>query len=163
MTASTTQPGVQAERPPRRWAAIAAAAGFLAIAAFQVALVLGVPLGRAAWGGTYTQLPMGLRVASALAVGVWVLAALIVLGRAGFQISPLPSALARWGTWILVGVLPLGALMNLASPSSWERFLWGPVALMLAVLCLVLAQGTTPPPRPDIDRRNRRRRAQFGR
>jgi hypothetical protein len=163
MNASTTQHAVRAERPPRRRAGIAAAAGFLAIAAFQVALVLGAPLGRAAWGGTYVQLPLGFRIASALAVGVWVLAALIVLGRAGFQVSPLPSALARWGTWILVGVLPLGALMNFASPSSWERFLWGPVALILAVLCLILARGATPLPRSGIDRRTRRRRATYGR
>jgi hypothetical protein len=160
---ATTQHSVRAERAPRRRAAIAAAVGFFAIAAFQVALVLGAPLGRAAWGGTYVQLPMGFRIASALAAGVWVLAALIVLGRAGFQVSPLPSALARWGTWILVGVLPLGALLNFASPSSWERFLWGPVALILAVLCLGLARGATPLPRPGIGRRTRRRRAQFGR
>jgi hypothetical protein len=53
--------------------------------------------------------------------------------------------------------------MNFASLSSWERFLWGPVALILAVLCLVLARGTTPLPRPDIDRRTRRRRATYGR
>lgn len=51
---------------------------------------------------------MGLRIASAFAVAVWVLAALIVLGRAGFQVSPLSPAFVRWGTWILVGVLPLG-------------------------------------------------------
>jgi hypothetical protein len=88
---------------------------------------------------------MSLRIASAFAVGVWVLAALIVLGRAGFQVSPLPPVFVRWGTWILVGVLPLGALMNFASPSSWERFLWGPVALILAALCLVVARsGATP-------------------
>ena len=163
MNASTAHQGVRAQRPPRRRAAIAAAAGFFAIAAFQVALVLGAPLGRAAWGGTYVQLPMVFRIASALAVGVWVLAALIVLGRAGFQISPLPSALTRWGTWILVGVLPLGALMNFASPSSWERFLWGPVALTLTVLCLVLARGTIPLPGPGIDRQDRRRWAPLGR
>jgi hypothetical protein len=130
---------------PARTLAVAAAVGFLAIAAFQVALALGAPLGRAAWGGTYTHLPMGLRIASAFAVGVWVLAALIVLGRAGFQVSPLPSAFYRWGTWILVGVLPLGALMNFASPSSWERFLWGPVALILAGLCLLVARSGAAP------------------
>jgi hypothetical protein len=84
---------------------------------------------------------MGLRIASAIAVGVWVLAALIILGRAGYQISPVPLAVARWGTWVLVGVLPLGALMNFLSKSNWERFLWGPVALVLAVLCLLVAQG----------------------
>lgn len=119
--------------------AVAVAVGFLAIAAFQAALALGAPLGYAAWGGTHTHLPVKLRIASAFAVGIWVLAALIILGRAGFQVSPLPSAFARWGTWILVGVNFLGALMNFASHSNWERFLWAPVALILAVLCLVVA------------------------
>lgn len=127
--------------PPARSAAVAAAVGFLVIAAFQLALALGAPLGRAAWGGTHVRLPTGLRIASAFAVGVWVLAALIVLGRAGFRVSPLPPAFVRWGTWILVGVSVLGALMNFASRSSWERFIWGPAALILAVLCLVVAQG----------------------
>lgn len=101
--------------PLARTSAVAAAVGFLAIAAFQAALALGAPLGRAAWGGTHVNLPMSLRIASALAVGVWVLATLIVLGRAGFQVSPLPTGFVRSGTWILVGLLPLGALMNFAS------------------------------------------------
>ena len=130
---------------PARTAAVAAAVGFLTIAAFQAALALGAPLGRAAWGGTHTQLPTGLRVASAFAFGVWALAALIVLGRAGFQVSALPSDLLRWGTWILVGVLALGAVLNFASPSSWERFLWGPVALILAGLCLLVARSAATP------------------
>lgn len=129
---------------PARTAAVAAAVGFIGIAAFQAALALGAPLGRAAWGGTYVQLPMGLRVASAFAVGVWVLAALIVLGRAGFQVSPLPVGFVRWGTWILVAASVLAALMNFASPSSWERFLWGPVALILTGLCLVVARSGSP-------------------
>jgi hypothetical protein len=126
---------------PNRLAAVAAAVGFLVIAAFQLALALGAPLGRAAWGGTHVQLPTGLRIASAFAVGVWVLAALIVLGRAEFHVSSLPSIFVRWGTWILVAVSLLGALMNFASPSTWERFIWGPVALILAALCLVVARG----------------------
>jgi hypothetical protein len=132
--------------PSVRSPAVAAAVGFLAIATFQLALALGAPLGRAAWGGTHTHLPMGLRVASAFTVGIWVLAALVVLGRAGFGILPLPPGFVRWGTWILVGVLPLGALMNFASPSTWERSLWGPVALILAALCLAVARGTDASP-----------------
>lgn len=125
MNASRTRYAARAGRPPRRRAAVAAAVGFYAIASFQVALALGAPLGRAAWGGTHVQLPMGLRIASAFAAGVWVLAGLIVLGRAGFRVSRLPPALVRWGTWTLVGVSLLGALLNFASPSGWERFLWG--------------------------------------
>ena len=124
---------------PWRVAAVAAAIGFLAIAAFQVALALEAPLGRAAWGGSHVRLPMRLRLASAFAVALWILAALVVLRRAGFDVSPFPSAFVRWGTWVLVGLLPLGAVMNFASSSRWERFLWGPVALILAGLCLVVA------------------------
>jgi hypothetical protein len=131
----------EAQTPARSKAAVVAAIGFIALAAFQLALALGAPLGRAAWGGTYDQLPTALRIASAFAVGVWILAALVVLRRAGLRISPLPAAVARWGTWILVGLLPLGALMNFASRSPWERFGWGPVALILAVLCLLVARG----------------------
>ena len=91
---------------PARTAAIAAAVGFLTIAAFQLALAFGAPLGRAAWGGTHLELPMGLRVASVFAAGVWALAALIILERVGIQLSQLPSALVRLGTWILSACLP---------------------------------------------------------
>jgi hypothetical protein len=129
-----------ASAQPGQAAAVIAAVGFMGIAAFQTALALGAPLGRAAWGGTHVRLPTGLRIASVLATAVWVLAALVVLERGGFEASPLPPAVGRWGTWVLVILLPIGAIMNFASSSRWERFLWGPVALLLAGLCLVLAR-----------------------
>ena len=128
---------------------VAAAVGFLAIAAFQAALALGVPLGRAAWGGIHARLPVRLRIASAFAAGVWVLAALIILGRGGFHVSALPPAFDRWGTWVLVGVNFLAALLNFASHSKWERLLWAPVALILAVLCLVVALSGPAVPQAD--------------
>ncbi len=121
--------------------AVAAVSGLLGIATFQVALALGAPLGRAAWGGIHAgSLPTGLRAASAVAVVVWTLAALVVLGRAGLDVLPLPAGVLHWGIWVLVAVLPIGALMNFASPSPWERFLWGPTALILAGLCLLVAR-----------------------
>jgi hypothetical protein len=122
-----------------RTAAALAAAGFLLIAAFQAALALGAPLGQAAWGGQQARLPTRFRIGSAVAVAIWIFAALILLGRAGFEISPLPQAVERWGTWILVGLLSVGALMNLASSSRWERYIWGPLAVALASLTLVVA------------------------
>jgi hypothetical protein len=124
-----------------RTVAVVAAVGFLVIAVFQVALALGAPFGSAAWGGAYDgQLPTGLRIASGVAAGVWLLAALIVLGRAGFHVVPLPYVILRWGTWVFVGLLFVGALMNLASSSGWERYGWGPVALILGVMCLLVAR-----------------------
>jgi hypothetical protein len=139
-TTETTMSTITTSRSSARTPAVAATAAFLAVAAFQFALTLGAPLGHAAWGGTYTQLPPVLRIASALAAGVWVFAAFIILGRAGFRVMSLSQTFGRRGTWILVGVNLLAALENFASPSSWERFVWGPVALILAALCLVVAR-----------------------
>jgi hypothetical protein len=68
-----------------------------------------------------------------------VVAALVVLGRAGYWTSAFPPSIFRWGTWILVVAMTLSALANFASPSKWERFLMGPVALLLALLCVVVA------------------------
>jgi hypothetical protein len=105
---------------PIRIAAVAAAAGFLVQAAFQVAIALGATLGRASWGGAYDgQLPANLRIASGVAVGVYVLAALVVMGRGGVQGVPLPYGVLRWGTWALAGLLLMGALANFASSSGW--------------------------------------------
>jgi hypothetical protein len=118
---------------------IVAVVGFVTIASFQAALALGAPLGRAAWGGTNERLPPRFRIASFVSAGVWVLAALVILGRAGYSVSPMHADVARWGTYVLVGVLSLSGIANTISSSKWERFLWGPAALILAVLCLVLA------------------------
>jgi hypothetical protein len=127
-------------KKPARIAAVAVAVGFLLQAAFQAALAVGAPLGSASWGGAYEgQLPTGLRIASGVAVCVYVLFALIVLGRGGIRGVPLPYGVLRWGTWVLAGLMLVGALPNLASSSGWERFGWGPLALILALLCLFVA------------------------
>jgi hypothetical protein len=113
--------------------------GFAGLAVFQFALIAGAPLGRAAWGGTATQLPQSLRLASAVTILIYVLGALLVLRRAGFTIRWISAEFARWGTWALVIILTLSALPNFLSQSPWERFLLAPTALLLAVLCLIVA------------------------
>jgi hypothetical protein len=130
---------------PVRVAAVAASVGFVAIAAFQAALALGAPLGRAAWGGSRPDLPFELRIASGVAIVIWLLAATIVLGRIGIEVLHLPDDLLRRGTWVLVGVLTIGALMNFASLSPWERFLWGPVSVTLTALTWIVARSAVDP------------------
>lgn len=122
-----------------RSAAVMAAVGFVLVASFQVALVLGAPWGKAAWGGAHERLPNGLRIASSFAAVLWLGAALVVLARAGYDWSPIPFSVARWGTWILVGMLLLGTLMNLASRSRVERLIQTPIATILSILCLLVA------------------------
>lgn len=139
MKSSMIEPTVPVKRPARR-AAVAAASGFIGLAAFELALALGAPLGRAAMGGTHTHLPTGLRMVAALAALLWPLAALVVLRRGGYRVPLISSRVSRVGTWVLVGLLSLGVVMNLASSSGWERFLQAPIAAILAVLCLVVAR-----------------------
>ena len=100
------------------------------------------------------QLPTSLRIASPVTVAVYGLASVVVLRRAGFRIRWISPAVARIGTWVLVVMLTLSALGNFVSPSPWERFLNGPVALGLAVLCLIVARSAhTVHPSPDTPNR----------
>jgi hypothetical protein len=124
-----------------RSAASVAAVGFVGIAFFQAALAMGAPWGRAAWGGAHERLPIGLRVASGFAVGLWLAAALVVLARAGYDVSPIPVSVAGWVTWVLFGMLVVGTLLNLASRSRLERLIQTPIAGGLSFLCLVVALG----------------------
>ena len=68
---------------------------------------------------------------------LYVVALLVVRGRAANR----AERRYRWGTWVLVVVLALSALVNVASDSPWERYLMAPVALLLAGLCLIVARG----------------------
>jgi hypothetical protein len=68
-----------------------------------------------------------------------VLAALIVLAGAGFEASPIPASVADPATWALAGLLLFGAVMNFLSRSRLKRLIWGPVALALAGLTVIVA------------------------
>ncbi len=129
------------DRPVRRRVAVAVIIGCLIVVCFQAALTLGAPLGAAALGGANAgQLPDDLRRVTAGSTVVWLFATLIVLARGGFAFSPLPRAVARWGTWVLVCFLGVGTVLNFASSSPWERYGWGPFSLTMLILCIILAR-----------------------
>ncbi|RRR99409.1 hypothetical protein [Glycomyces terrestris] len=111
------------------FAAALAAAMFVLVAAFQVALAAGAPWGRAAYGGRNVHLPTGFRVASGIAAGAMVLLALTVLRRARMiSWSPLPDAALPVAGWVVVAFLALSVAANLISTSAVERAIWAPVA-----------------------------------
>jgi hypothetical protein len=110
------------------------------VGVFQIALALGAPLGRAAWGGQHQGvLPTPLRVASGVAgVVVYPLLGLLVLASAGVvDVDWLPGT-GQTAMWVLAGLFGLGALANFASRSRVERW-WGPVSLVVAVCCGLIA------------------------
>jgi len=135
-----------------RLAALLAALGFGCIAAFEAALAAGAPWGHAAWGGAHSELSTAERTGSAVAILVWTAAAAIVLGRAGvWGIGRRrPATLFRRGTWFLAAVSALAALMKFASQSRWENLVFGPLALLLALLCTVVARSATSGARADV-------------
>jgi hypothetical protein len=134
-------PGPANERPARPRVAAVMAVGSLLVVAFEVALTLGAPLGAAALGGTNSgQLPDRLRFVTALSALAWLFVTLIVLARGGFAVSPLPRVVAKWGTWVLVGLLGVATLLNIASSSPWERFGWGPFSLVMMMLGIALGR-----------------------
>ncbi len=62
--------------------------------------------------------------------------------------SPVPYSFSRRAIWLVTLLLTVGAFMNAASSSRWERFGWAPLLLVLAVLSFRLAKS----PRPEQDR-----------
>jgi hypothetical protein len=135
-----------------RGAAVAVTVGLAGLAVFQLLLAVGAPFGEAAWGGTHEGvLPVGLRVGSAVAIVGYAVAAALVLRQAGFRVPGVSDAVARIGSRVLVVLLTLGALGNFISQSPWERYVLGPVSLLLAGLCGVVARGAdrSDAPAPD--------------
>jgi hypothetical protein len=106
---------------------------------FQIALALGAPWGHLAMGGRFPgTFPPAMRVAALVQALVLALLAVVVtikarLGLAGFY------TVSETAIWIVVAVSLLSLIMNLVTPSRWERILWAPVALVLAISSLIVA------------------------
>jgi hypothetical protein len=107
----------------------ATAAALVALGAFQIALAVGAPWGRAAYGGTrHGTLPNHLRaISGAAALGYGTGAVLVLRGKGS------PRARARAFTTLSV-FMGIGAVANGASRSPVERALWTPVTAATTVL-----------------------------
>jgi hypothetical protein len=119
-------------------AAVAAAALLAAAAAFQIALAAGLPLGEATMGGRATTVEGVLqpryRVIAVASAIVLILAAWIVLARAGLITIPLDDQVLSWSTWVVAGFLALNTLTNLAGRHPLERWGMGSITLVNALL-----------------------------
>lgn len=110
------------------------------IAVFQIALAMGMPAMKMAWGGQHQEkLPTGLRVASGVAgLVIYPLAVLLVLEAGGVTDFDLVPDVGPIGMWIFGGLFAAGAVLNFASRSKAER-IWGPVSLVIGVCCGIVA------------------------
>lgn len=113
------------------------------VMAAQLLLAAGVLPISMAWGGRQTELTLGLRVASLAAILVLGVFIYIIRYRAGLLGSvPAPTSI-RLLAWVVTGFMALNTVGNLASLSSAERLLFGPVTLVITAACLVVAASQT--------------------
>ena len=121
-------------------AAIALTVILAALAVFQLALALGAPIGRFAWGGQHRVLPTKLRIASLVSIVIYAVIALLALDRAGV-IDVVPDGVSTVGMWIVFAYFVLGIPLNAISRSKAERYTMTPIVTVLAVLSLLVALG----------------------
>lgn len=109
-----------------------------ALAAFQITLAAGAPLGHFAWGGQHRILPTRQRVGSIAAVAVYAVIAVIALDRTGL-IDLVPDPVSFVGMWVVFGFFALSIAGNAMSRSPLERSVMVPTTAVLALLSLVVA------------------------
>jgi hypothetical protein len=111
------------------------------VVVFQIALAVGAPWGAYAMGGAFPgQFPPALRIAALVQAAILVGMAAVVLARAGFFL-PRWSRVSRWLIWLVVAFAALSLFLNLITPSTGERVIWAPTALLLLVSSTIVAFG----------------------
>jgi len=94
---------------------------------FQLLLILGVPLGRAAWGGQNEVLPTVYRIASAFSILIYG----GILWLAHQRVSRPEGKGFQIAVWIIFAYFCLGVILNAITPSVIEH-IWVPMNLILA-------------------------------
>lgn len=112
----------------------------LIVVAFQLALAAGAPWGKVSMGGKFPGVyPRQMRVA-AIVMALFILLLTTIVGiRAAWFASNLFD-LSRIAIWLVVAINGLGLLMNLITPSKWERIIWAPVCLVLLYCSVVVGR-----------------------
>ncbi|MEJ5198334.1 MAG: hypothetical protein WHX53_05380 [Anaerolineae bacterium] len=120
-------------------------AGQVATVAFAMAilgqflLVSGVLPISWAWGGGQTVLTPALQLGGVAAMIILALSAYVIRRRAGLIGAGRPGRVVMIFSWVITAYLFLNTLANFASPSLGEKLLFGPIALVGALACLVVS------------------------
>lgn len=108
------------------------------VSLFQLALVLGAPMGEYTLGGqNQGKLSAKLRLVSAISLLVNLAIAGHYLAQTGTIQTLLSSELNQIANWALVAFTAAGLVMNSISRSKKERNMWVPV-LLLSLTCAVI-------------------------
>lgn len=118
-------------------AAIIATTVLVCLSVFQLALALGAPLGRYAWGGAHTVLPRNLRIGSTMSILLYAVFASFILSSAGLIETIDNQSVVTVGMWVCTAYFTVGIVMNAISRSVRERLVMTPVCILLAITFLI--------------------------
>ncbi len=88
------------------------------------------------WGGFYDELPLRLRISDAVS-GTAFLYGIYAAIASAWDFGP--QGFLTVSAWGFVALLGLSSLANFASSSKYERFLFAPVAVLLALCWAIIA------------------------
>lgn len=112
------------------------------VSLFQIALILGAPMGEYAFGGQYPgKLPLKLRIGSVVTLGIYAAQIGHYLAQASVLPKLLSPSLNTVTNWVFVGIFVVGLVLNSISRSEKERKMWVPVLLLSVVLSVLVAIG----------------------
>jgi hypothetical protein len=112
----------------------------IGLTCFQILLILGLPLGKYAWGGFYEVLPQNFKIGSLFAIIIYAFIDAVVLSRARL-ISLNLSSINGETIWLVVGYFLIAVFANLNSKSIDEKRVMTPIAIALCILCLIVGIG----------------------
>ena len=121
-----------------RAASITALAILGAVVLFHVLVVSGIVPKTIVWGGRISD-PAQVVRAEIVSIMILLVTAAIVAMRWRSLAQGAPNVVAAVGTWVLVGLFALNTVGNLFAKTLFERAVFTPLTLLLALLMLRLA------------------------
>jgi hypothetical protein len=112
---------------------------FVIVIVLQILLAAGILPVSIAWGGQQSQLTVSLRISSIIAAVLLGAFAYVIRYRAGLAGNGSIPVFIKVLSWIITGFLALNTLGNIASTSTAEKLLFGPITLILTAACLLIS------------------------
>jgi len=112
----------------------------LAVALFQLAIVLGAPVGEYAYGGKYQGvLPKKFRLVSVVSLLLMLAITGHYLAQIGFFTPLFGGQFNTLANWSLVGFFAIAALMNNITRSEKEKRVFGSITIAMLLSAILVA------------------------
>lgn len=111
----------------------------------QLLLASGILPITMAWGGREPVLTTNLRIASLTSAALLLFFIYVIRRRAGLVSDAPITPIIKVLSWLITAFSALNFLGNLASLSSGEKFLFGPISFILLVACILVSISKSEP------------------